>query len=74
MASSLDTVVEHKIQATAEQWVEHEVCGVADALKHFASSHGDLLNEVCSAVDKYVSDEVKKDVPTGTGTSRLPSV
>lgn len=54
--------------------MEHEVCGVADALKHFASSHGDLLNEVCSAVDKYVSDEVKKDVPTGTGTSRLPSV
>lgn len=45
--------------------MEQEVNGVAGAVKHFVSSQGGLLNETCSAVDKYMSDEVKKDVPTG---------
>ena len=65
IASSLGAVVSDNIQGTARQWVEQEVGGVADAVTQFASSQDSILNETCSMVDKYVSDDVKKDVPTG---------
>lgn len=69
MESSLDLVVDQVVQDTAEQWVEEEVRGVADATTEFASSQGGLLKEVSSIVDKYASDEVKRDIPTGIQSS-----
>lgn len=62
---SLDAVVDSTVQGTADQWLEEEVKGVADTVAQFTSSQDSLLREAWLTVEKYVSDEVKKDVPTG---------
>jgi hypothetical protein len=65
IATSLDAFVDDSIQGTAERWVEEEIGGVANAVTQFASCQERLLDETSSNVDMYVSDEVKKDIPTG---------
>lgn len=62
--ASLNNLVDMHVQGAARQWTE-EVKGLSNATEKFASSEGTILNDVVSAVDQYVSEEVQRDMPTG---------
>lgn len=62
---SLANLVDQSVQGAAGQWTK-EVKGLANTTEKFGSSQDTLLKGVVSAVDQYVSEEVKRDIPTGT--------
>lgn len=64
--TSLDSLLELRVTGAARQWVG-EVEGMADTSDKFASSQDHLLRGVASTLDQYVSEELKRDVPTGMG-------
>ena len=52
------------MKGTAQEWTE-EVKVVADSIDQFSSGQDKELKNMQLTLDKYVSEELKKDIPTG---------
>ena len=62
---SLDALAEQNMRHTAQQFAEGEVSSLSEAATQFATTQGSLLKATQGSIDKYVLEEVQKDVPTG---------
>lgn len=61
---SLETLKQHGVEETAELWTE-EVKAVSNTVSQFANDQDQQFKKLWSTVDVYVSEEVKRDLPTG---------
>ncbi len=50
--------------SVAREW-KMELQDLSDEVELFASDQDQVLKETRSKVDRYVSEEIRKDIPTG---------
>lgn len=72
VVGSLETLAQHRVQETAHHWNE-EIKSTSDAVSQFASDQDSKLKKMQSTVDKYVSEDLQKDLPTGIVGSDIDS-
>ena len=61
---SLENFVDLRVEGAAHQWTE-EVKGLGSTTENFVTGHDSLLKGVASAVDQFVAEDIRRDMPTG---------
>lgn len=56
--------MDRDVRTPAQEWAT-AVRAIADDTEQFASGHTQLLKETKATVEKYATEELVKDVPTG---------
>ena len=64
LQGSLDNLVDQRVETAATQWTE-EVNTVMDSVDEIVGNQEKLRTEACSTLDRYISKEMKLDIPTG---------
>ena len=62
--SALDNLVSHRVDSSAEHWTE-EVDNVVNNVAQVINEQEKLRMETRSTLNKYISEELVKDIPTG---------
>ena len=63
--SSLEKFAEMNIKTVASEW-QKELVHVSDQVSGFSLTHKDKLGHAGETVDRYITQELQQDIPTGT--------
>ena len=61
---SLESFAEQNLKKAVQEW-QTELSHTSDRVGKFSTVHGDKLGKAKEVVDKYITHELKQDVPTG---------